>query len=142
MRHIGIALLVVTMVVGFTAVAQAQHRQRGEGGQYPPPWQEGHRMVARAVGQVTGISGNTLTISATVNGQAQVVVVTFDRRTHFGAAQEGNAQSQVGAGSQGNAVTSADVLVGETVKVYYTVGDDVAETVIIISAPAGAGDLT
>ena len=141
MRHIGIALLVVAMVFGFTAAAQAERGQPRTPEQNLGPWQ-GRHMVARIVGEVTGISGNTLTLTATIRGQTQVLVLTFDRTTQFGAAHEGKDARAAFKWRRANEVTSADLEVGQQVKVFYIVGENVAETIVITSsrAPSGAGN--
>ena len=96
-------------------------------------------MVARVVGEVTAISGNTLTITDTIQGQPQVLVLTFDRATQFGAAQEGKKVRADFKWHRANEVTAADLEVGEQVKVFYIVGADIARTIVITSSPAAPG---
>ncbi len=126
MRHTGIALLFVAMVSGFAAAAQAGKGPAGPAEKDAAVRTGGRSWSPRVVGEVTAISGNTLTLTDTIQGEPQVLVLTFDRATQFGAAQEGKKVRADFKWHRANEVTAADLQVGEQVKVYYIVGEDIA----------------
>jgi len=152
MRYIGIALLVIVMVFGFTAVAQAargmpggpgqpggfgQHGGPGlPGGPGQPgaPGENRPPMVASITGQVTALSGNTFTIQGTAYGRPKLLVLTINSATKIGSSEHGTTGR--GRSSHMTAAPAADLQLGDTVKVFYDVADDVALAIIITSASA------
>lgn len=142
MKKIGAALVVVVMVFGFAAAAQAQHGPPGAAGQNPPAWQNQPPMLVSIDGQVTCLTGNTVVVTGTVHGQQETLVLTINSATQIGAANQSTKGRGHSMWRQGNGLTTADLEVGDIVKVFFNVDTNVAQVITITYSPGTTGTLT